>query len=55
MCLNLRNGTQVHLDRLDGQVLSKTLNVLFCTIKSRNDKKAVETMKISVLIYYFCD
>ena len=28
MCLNLWNCTQVQLDGLDGQVLSKTLNVL---------------------------
>ena len=29
MCLNIRKGTQVQLDHLDGQVLSKTLNVLY--------------------------
>ena len=30
MCLlNLLNGTQVQLDRLDGLVLSKTLNVQY--------------------------
>ena len=28
MCLNLWNGTQVQLDRLNGLVLSKMLNVL---------------------------
>ena len=51
VCLNLRNGTQlVQLDRLDGLVLSKTLKLMFCTIKSRNDMKAVETMEIKSLI-----
>ena len=50
MCLNLWNGIKVQLDCLDGQVLSKTRNVLFCTIKSQNDMKAVETMEIKTLI-----
>ena len=49
MCpLNLLNGTQVQLDRLDGLVLSKTLNAQ--CYKSRNDMKAVERMKIKALI-----
>ena len=49
MCpLNLLNGTQVQLDRLDGLVLPKTLNVQY--YKSRNDMKAVERMKIKALI-----
>ena len=46
MYLNLWNGTQVQLDRLDGMVLSKTLNVLYY---SRNDMKAVETIEIKAL------
>ena len=37
MCLNLRNGTQVQLDRLDGLVLSIQM-------------KAVETMEIKALV-----
>ena len=50
MCLNLWNGTQVQLDRLDGLVLTKTLNVHYYNIKSQDDLKAVEGKKIKALI-----
>ena len=38
----------MQLDRLNGLVLNKALNVLYC--KSRNDMKAVETMEIKAFI-----
>ena len=46
---NLCALTQVQLDRLDELVCTIKYST-FCTIKSRNDMKAVERMKIKALI-----
>ena len=45
---NLCALTQVQLDPLDELVCPR--RITFCTIKSRNDMKAVERMKIKALI-----